>query len=60
MQDRLDWIENICKNCWDKFWEMPEWHLATFHYDECDICWEIASVTEPRDYGNLPKYIPND
>ena len=29
---------------------MADDHLATFHKGHCDVCGEIAIVTEPRDY----------
>lgn len=31
--------------------KMPNWHVATFHPDVCDVCNRWKSVTEPRDYG---------
>ena len=47
----------VCSDCWNKYWERPEWHIGTFHEDKCDICWEIKSVTEPRDYLYFKKYL---
>ena len=34
---------------WDK--PLPEWHLATYHMDTCDVCGVYKEVTEPRDFG---------
>lgn len=27
--------------------------MATFHHGTCDVCGELARVTEPRDFGHL-------
>jgi hypothetical protein len=30
-------------------------HVSTHHDGKCDLCGQVKSVTEPRDYGHLPK-----
>lgn len=47
---KLEKCIRVCSDCWDKYWERPEWHLGTFHNAICDVCWEEKSCTEPRDF----------
>ena len=42
----------VCYPCGDRH-GFKECGIATWHDDECGICGEFASVTEPRDFGHL-------
>ena len=44
--------EWICMEC-GKRYGRKSIGIATWHEDMCDICGEITSVTEPRDFGYL-------
>lgn len=50
LKQRLKEAIRVCADCWDKYWERPEWHIGTFHDNTCDVCGEFKSCTEPRDY----------
>lgn len=49
-------IYSVCRECGHKAMEMPEnkgkrpFQVSTFHNGKCDVCKEIKSVTEARDY----------
>lgn len=48
--------EWVCKDCAYKAGGVsPRGMVSTFHRGKCDVCGEIKSVTEPRDYG-YPKF----
>jgi len=47
----------VCSDCWLKYWHRPEWHLATFHKWQCNICLEKKQVTEPRDYWYFKEFL---
>lgn len=41
----------ICAPCAeDKGWSIPEGHMPTWNYLECDCCGEKKEVTKVRDY----------
>lgn len=50
-------IYNVCSDCGNKAMELPEnkgknsFSVSTCHKGTCDVCREIKSVTEARDYG---------
>ena len=45
-------INQVCDKCATKLGGIfPDGHLATWSEAVCDVCGEITSVTEPRDYG---------
>jgi hypothetical protein len=49
--DYPDWV---CADCGEKHGRgMPVGHCAAWHEDQCGICGEWTSVTEPRDYRHL-------
>jgi hypothetical protein len=33
----------------------PKDHIATYHYNICDVCGQKTTVTQPKDYG-YPRY----
>lgn len=33
-------------------------HASTIHLGPCDLCHIVKYVTEPRDFGHLPKLLP--
>jgi len=42
----------ICNDCGSKHGRrLPD--IATWHQGKCDLCQQVASVTEPRDFGHL-------
>ncbi len=46
-------IEANRLTCLKKYGSEPKkkcFDISTFHTDECDVCGEVKSVTEPRDY----------
>jgi len=44
-------IGRICGSCAEELGgNFPDGHLATWQTAECDVCGEIKTVTEPRDY----------
>jgi hypothetical protein len=45
-----DVICSTCAQASGKIW--PEGHLATFYAAPCDICKEVVTVTQPRDWGH--------
>lgn len=47
----------VCTECAEAAGgKMPVDHLATWHYDKCDVCGgEKKTVTQPRDFG-YPKF----
>jgi hypothetical protein len=47
----------VCSDCGDLYGRRPM-GTATFHEGTCEVCGEIKSVTEPRDFGYLkPEWI---
>ena len=47
----------VCSDCGDLYGRKPM-GTATFHEGTCEVCGEIKSVTEPRDFGYLkPEWI---
>lgn len=47
----LDNNDFICEMCATyREWTIPEGHMATWHYGECDNCGEKKGVTQVRDY----------
>jgi len=47
--------EWTCKECGiEHGTRLPE--MATWHEDKCDVCGEIKSVTEPRDFNHFKNW----
>jgi predicted RNA-binding Zn-ribbon protein involved in translation (DUF1610 family) len=45
----------ICVDCGNELiGQMPDGHLATFHYDICGVCGKRKICTEPRDFNWRP------
>lgn len=42
----------VCTDCGNKYGSHA-CGVATFHDDDCGICGEYKSVTEPRDFGYI-------
>lgn len=50
---QINWV---CDDCGEKYGDMPEGHVYTWHYGHCDVCdKDNVPVTEPRDYKYLPR-----
>jgi hypothetical protein len=54
--ENKDYPTWICGKCGFKYADPsklrnPDSVLATWHSGKCDVCGEVASVTEPRDFG---------
>lgn len=47
--DQPTWV---CYECGKKYGSF-RCGIATWHPDVCDVCGEVHSVTEPRDFGYL-------
>ena len=48
MRPNVTWICDQCaRNLGAQWWEG---HVATYHSDECGVCHEYVTVTEPRDF----------
>jgi hypothetical protein len=43
----------VCQHCGKKYGQKPREGVSTWHYGECNVCHNHASVTEPRDFGYL-------
>jgi len=59
-KEQPDWVCNTCGEEWGRWWEEgtytgPSPHFATYHIAECDVCGQLKSVTEARDFGYLRK-----
>ena len=56
--DQPEWVCDDCGAKFGKWWVDgnyvgPSSHCATYHAGECDVCGQVRSVTEPRDFGYL-------
>lgn len=45
------WVCSLCGTMYGR--RIPSGHVATWHEDTCGVCGNLASVTEPRDFGHL-------
>jgi hypothetical protein len=54
-----DWI---CNDCGKKHGRQPSGNPygATYHEDQCGVCFQIKEVTEPRDFSHLKPSYKND
>lgn len=42
----------VCQGCAEAAGgRQPKGHMATWHFDRCDVCDTIQPVTQPRDFG---------
>jgi len=57
IEEKLKKAKRVCSDCWKKYWERPENHIWSFHWNTCDVCWEEKLVTEPRDYWYFRKFL---
>lgn len=48
------WVCNDCALLVGGKW--PKGHVATFHPDTCEVCGQLRTVTEPRDWGHFEQY----
>ena len=49
---RRDYPVWICSDCGNRYGHL-ECGIATWHDGKCCVCGQSASVTEPRDFGQL-------
>lgn len=47
MKKRIDWV---CHDCGTRHGRERK-RLSTYHAGRCDVCGEMESVTQGRDYG---------
>lgn len=50
MKNQPDWV---CYDCGVKFGKHVRDGISTFHMNNCGVCGEWKSVTDPRNYGHL-------
>ena len=50
----------ICRPCGEKHGRRKPGQATTWHEGRCDVCGEIATVTEPRDFGHLQYLSPSE
>lgn len=55
-REKLQNAQWVCNKCGKLYGEFPKGHVATLHYNTCDVCGEKdVEVTESRDYGYFYK-----
>lgn len=53
-QSKIQWV---CNDCGKEALRLPvnkgksQFEMSTFHKAKCDVCHEVKSVTEARDFG---------
>jgi hypothetical protein len=57
-QDQPSVVCISCGRLYGKWWQNgeysgPEYHVATFYPEDCDVCGAHANCTEARDFGYL-------